>query len=158
MFNSLVRFLVLSVMLVVPVVETGCSARRSPVVGSPTAVRDLHITQSIAILVEANNAAAKTVIQLNKVGTLDQATTAEILSYIDLVAKTSKNSLVILNSDQSIAAKSSAVLSSFMQVTSHEGIKAFMDKSLTDPKFRVLVASIQTIQLIAGNVVDDVVK
>ncbi len=136
--------------LAVMLASAGCA--RHSTAGQPLP-SDYRITQSLAILVEANKAATETAIQLNKTAVMDDATTALILSYTASVAQASKASLVILDGNATAAQKSAQIQATFAQITASAGIQRYLDAHQNDPGAKAVVTALQTVELLIEGLV-----
>ncbi len=128
----------------------GCA--RHSTAGQPLPA-DYRITQSVAVLVEANKAATETAIQLNKTAVINDSTTAQILSYTASVAQASKTALMILDGTATAEQKTAQIQAAFAQVTASAGIQVYLTAHQNDPSAKAAVAAIQAVELLVESLV-----
>jgi type IV pilus biogenesis protein CpaD/CtpE len=139
-----------ALLLVALLAGAGCAKHATT--GQPLPA-DYRITQSVAILVEANRAATETAIALNKTAVIDDATTAQILGYTSTVARASKIALVILDGTATTAQKTAQIQAVFAQVTASAGIRNYLSAHQNDAAVKAAVAALQAVELLVESLV-----
>jgi hypothetical protein len=140
-------------LLVFLLLAAGCAKRTT---GSQPLPADYRLSQSLAVLVEANKAATATAIQLNQAMVIDDATTAALLSYTGSVAQAVKSALALMDSDMTADQKTAQIQALFARITQATPVKQFLQAHQNEPAANALVAALQTVQLLIENIVKGV--
>jgi hypothetical protein len=133
----------------------GVGCARLKTAGQPLPA-EFQITQSLAILIEANKAATETAIQLNKALVIDDSTAAQILGYTVTVAQASKTALVIMNSNATTAQKTAQVQAAFARVTATAAVQQYVSAHQNDSAARAVVAALDAVQMLVESLVKGV--
>lgn len=150
MCNQKARRRPIAFLLVAMLAAAGCA--KQPTTGQPLPA-GYRITQSLAILVEANKAATETAIQLNKTAVIGDATTAQVLSYTAAVAQASKASLAVLDGSATAAQKTAQIQAAFGQVTASASIQDYLSAHKNDAAAIALVTAIQAVETLVESLV-----
>lgn len=105
---------------------TSCAARQGTTPGTPQ-TPTYNIQQGLQILADANLAATKVVIELEKQGIIKTDLTREILKYNALVAQSAKSGTTILQSNKSNTEKAAAIRALMAQLPLPASVKSFID-------------------------------
>lgn len=152
-----ISMLALLVVAPVTIFTTGCAKRQSiSLPTAPAARSEYRITQSLAILVESNKGATQALIQLNQNGMVDDLTTMAILGHNALIARASKDALLILDGSRTWPQKNAAIASLFVTLTSNPDVKDFIDKNIFSDAGKGVASSLQAVQLIVASVMAEV--
>jgi hypothetical protein len=150
MCNQGARLRPIAFLLAVLLAGVGCVKRTTA--GQPLPA-EFQMTQSLAILIEANKAATETAIQLNKALVIDDGTAAQILGYTVTVAQASKAALAIMDGSATTAEKTAQIQAAFAKVTATAAVQQYLSAHQNDPSARAVVAALSAVQMLVEGLV-----